>query len=129
MSKKDDRELQEVVQRLNRLYLERAKIDKKERELRRELEVISTKGSAEQQKKSFVKQAASKAATNASGVKTDRFGNKIEVGDKVEFFTSGRYPGKIWTVYGITEKRVLCEQKKGVYKTHRDLKNVRKIEK
>ena len=54
MSKKDDRELQEVVQRLNRLYLERAKIDKKERELRRELEVISTKGSAEQQKKSFI---------------------------------------------------------------------------
>ena len=85
MSKTDDRELQEVVRRLNRLYLERAKIDEKERELRRELEVISTKGSAEGQKKSFVKQAASKAATNESGVKQIVLETKLRLVTKLSF--------------------------------------------
>ena len=127
MSKRDDRELQEVVQSLNRLYLERSKIYEKEKELRRELAVISRRRSAEGQPSSVVEQATSETATTASRSKRDRFGNKIKVSDKVEFLTSGRYSGKIWTVYGITEKRVLCERKKGVYKTHRDFKNVRKI--
>ena len=127
MSKRDDRELQEVVQSLNRLYLERSKIYEKEKELRRKLVVISRRRSAGGQPSSVVKQATSETATTVSGVKRDCFGNKIKVGKKVNFLTSGRYSGKIWTVYGITEKRVLCEQKKGVYKTHQDFKNIRKI--
>ena len=85
MSKRDDRKLQEVVQSLDRLHLERSKIYEKEKELRRELAVISRRRSVEGQSSSVVEQATSETATTASGVKRDRFGNKIKVSDKVEF--------------------------------------------
>ena len=52
--------------------------------------------------------------------KTDRDGNIIEVGDRLELLTTGRLVGGIWTIYKLTEKRALCEKHNGVYKTHRE---------
>ena len=86
MSKRDDRKLQEVVHSLNRLYLERSKIYKKEKDLRRELAVISRRRGAEGQSSSVVEQATSETAMTASGLKRDRFANKIKVGDIVKIF-------------------------------------------
>ena len=59
-------------------------------------------------------------------VKKDRFGTVIEVGDKVEFLTPGRVIGSIWTIYKLTDKRVLCHKHDGLLKAYREYKNVRK---
>ena len=68
------------------------------------------------------------AGAAASGNrKVDRFGNVLEVGDRLEFLTPGRCVGKIWTVYRLTEKRVLCERNKDVFKMHREYCNVKKL--
>ena len=58
--------------------------------------------------------------------KTDRDGNQLKVGDKVEFLTKGLYKSNTWTIYRLTETRVLCKRK-GNQKTHRDYQNVRKL--
>ena len=42
---------------------------------------------------------------------TNRYGNTLQVGDKVEFLNEGQYASKFWTIYRLTEKRVLCERK------------------
>ena len=60
-------------------------------------------------------------------VKKDRFGAVLKVGDLVEFLTPGRLPGKLWTIYKLTDKRVLCERHEGVHKAFREYKNVRKV--
>ena len=60
--------------------------------------------------------------------KKDRFGKVIRVGDRVEFLTSGRFIGNFWTVYKITDKRVLCERNNGFQKTHREFKNVKRLD-
>ena len=72
-------------------------------------------------------QGTNKKATSAVATARDRFGKRIKVGDTVEFLTPGRFVGKLWTVYKITEKRVLCERKKGAQKTHREFANVKVV--
>ena len=58
--------------------------------------------------------------------KTDKFGNYLKIGDKVEFLTAGTYKAKHWEIYKLTEKRVLCKRK-GSQKTHREYHNVKKV--
>ena len=48
----------------------------------------------------------------------------LSVGDSVRFITRGRLEPGFWTVYGLTNTRVLCE--KGHKKSFRAYKNVRK---
>ena len=57
---------------------------------------------------------------------TDRFGNKLKVGNKVEFLTDGLCCSKKWTIYKLTGTRVLCEMKNR-QKTLREYQNVQKI--
>jgi len=57
--------------------------------------------------------------------KTDAFQQKLQVGDNIVFLTSGRSGAGVWTIYKLTETRVLC--KKGNERTFRAYKNVKKI--
>ena len=66
-------------------------------------------------------------AAENSNSRLDRFGNVIEVGDSVEFLIPGRCVGKILTVYRLTDKRVLCERNNGLFKSHREYRNVKKL--
>ena len=130
MSSKEDRELEEVAKKIHRLHIERGRTYDRETELWEELiDIRRRRNAARRQGVSNVKSENTNGAQrdSGSGVKTDRFGNELKVGDTVEFLTSGRLVGKIWTVYKITEKRVLCERHNGVHKTHREFKNVKKL--
>ena len=128
MSSNEDRELEEVAERLHRLHLERWRIYNKEKALLRELVEIRRRRNATRRQSATNEQPTSTRGaerSSGSGAKTDRFGNELKVGDRVEFLTSGRLVGKIWTVYKITDKGVLCERHNGVHKTHRKFKNVK----
>ena len=111
--------------------IERHRIYEREKELIRELVEIRRSAARWQQSRteqgSTEERASPRAATRESSgnKKRDRFGKEIKVGDKVEFLTPGKLIGKIWTVYKITDKRVLCERHNGMHKTHREFKNVR----
>ena len=136
MSNNEDREIEDIANRLHRLQLERFRIYEEEKELLSELVEIRRRRDAARQVSSGVEREAREHVTNRNRAprerpnnkKRDRFGNELKVGDRVEFLTSGRLVGKIWTIYKITEKRVLCERHNGVHKTHREFKNVRKID-
>ena len=131
MGSSEDKELDKVAEKLRRLQLERLRICKKEEELLRELTEIRRK-----RKDTRQLGAKSERSTDAVGAsrsrpadeKKDRFGNVIRIGDRVEFLTSGGFAGKFWTVYKITDKRVLCERNNGSQKTHREFKNVRRLD-
>ena len=128
MSSGDDSEIEEVADRLHRLHLERWRIYEQEKELIRELVELRRRKNAAKRQSSRAEQGTGERATSAAGVAKDRFGKTIKVGDTVEFLTPGRLVGKLWTVYRITEKRVLCERHNGVHKTHREFRNVKVVD-
>lgn len=131
MSSKEDRELEEVSEKIHRLHLERWRSYDKEKELWEELiDIKRRRNAARRQNALSVKSEDTCGAKRSGGpcVKTDRFGKELKIGDTVEFLTSGRLVGKIWTIYKITDKRVLCERHNGVHKTHREFKNVKKLD-
>ena len=118
------------------MQFERARIYEREKDLLLELVDIRRRRNAARRQSSREERGACERA-NTAGVsakahaedkKRDRFGKELNVGDTVEFLTPGRLVGKIWTVYRITDKRVLCERHNGVHKTHREFKNVRKLD-
>ena len=130
-----ERELEEVANRLHRLHLERFCIYEKEKELLRELVAIRRRRDAERRRHQELEETERNSDTHIIGVgsepservKRDCFGNELNVGDRVEFLTPGRLVGKIWKIYKIRDKRVLCERNNGVHKTQREFRNVKKI--
>ena len=136
MSSGEDREIEDIANRLHRLQLERFRIYEEEKELLSELVEIRRRRDTTRQVSTGAEQETRERVTGSNRApkersdnkKRDRFGNELKVGDRVEFLTSGRLVGKIWTIYKITEKRVLCERHNGVHKTHREFKNVRKVD-
>ena len=89
----------------------------------RERKVKETAGGARENERSGRQSCA--WVTSEEG-KTDRHGNFLKVGDKVEFLTDGLYKSKRWIIYKLTDTRVLCHRKNG-QKTHREYRNGRKI--
>ena len=137
MNRKDYHdEVDEIAEEIRRLSLDRQRLYEREQRLICRLDEATRRRdirTRRQQSTSSKKQgrlidAASLIENRESGSrKVDRFGNKLEVGDRVEFLTPGRYMGKVWKVYGLTEKRVLCERNGGASKTNREYCNVRKV--
>ena len=131
MSNIEDKELNNVTKELRRLHLKRYRICKKEKELLRELVEIRRRRKDTRQLSAESEQTTDAVGASRSRLadeKKDRFGNVIRVGDRVEFLTSGRFVGNFWTVYKITDKRVLCERNNGFQKTHREFKNVKRLD-
>ena len=131
MSNIEDKELNNVTKELRGLHLERYRISKKEKVLLRELVENRRRRKdirrlSEESEKTTDAVGASKS--RLANEKKDRFGKVIRVGDRVEFLTSGRFVGNFWTVYKITDKRVLCERNNGFQKTHREFKNVKRLD-
>ena len=127
-------EVDRIAEEINRLSLERHRIYEREKRLIRRLVEIrrlreSTAGQEEQAAQEEENQGGrgeeELSPSECRRRKTDRFGKKLEIGDTVELLTSGRCIGKLWTVYGLTDKRVLCERK-DAFKTHREYWNVKK---
>ena len=131
MGSKEAEELDKLAEKLSGLQLERRRICEREEELLRELTEISRKNKGVRQGGATREQATGVvgAQRNTSGEdKRDRLGNVIRIGDRVEFLTAGRFSGKYWTVYQVTDKRVLCERNNGTKKTHRGFNNVRRVD-
>ena len=57
--------------------------------------------------------------------KTDTFQNNLAVGDNVLFLTSGCSEPGIWTIYNLTDRRILCKKRDKM--SFRAYKNVKKI--
>ena len=130
MSSNEDRELEEIAEKIHRLHIERLRTYDREKELWEELIDIKRRRNAARRQRATNEQSEDTDGDQRKsrlGVKTDRFGNELKVGDTVEFLTSGRLVGKIWTIYKITDKQVLCECYNGVHKIHREFKNVKKL--
>ena len=130
MGSKEDEELDKVAEKLRGLQLERRHICEKEEELLRELTEIRRKRKDARQrsaKREHTMDAVGVQRNTSGDEKKDRLGNVIRIGDRVEFLTAGRLAGKYWTVYEVTDKRVLCERNNGTKKTHRGFNNVRRL--
>ena len=127
-------EVDRIAEEINRLSLERHRIYEREKRLiRRLVEIRRLRESAEGQEERAAQEEEDRGDSGEVELspeecrrrKTDRFGKKLKVGDTVELLTTGRCIGKLWTIYKLTDKRVLCERK-DVFKTHRDYWNVKK---
>ena len=131
-----DEEVDRIAEEIRRLSLDRHWLYEREQQLIRRLDEARRRrdSRARRQRASSPKErvyineaVCSIDNTECGSRKVDRFGNKLEVGDRVELLTPGRYMGKVWKVYKLTEKRVLCERNGGAYKTNREYRNVRKV--
>ena len=137
MSSSDESEIEDLIKKIHRVHIQRHKIYKREQQLiKRLVDARKRQASAERRPRRRREEEAHIPRTASRGVKTDpsehrkldRFGNELKVGDTVEFLKVGRLPGKLWTIYKITEKRVLCERNNGAFTTHREFHNVKKVD-
>lgn len=129
-----DEEVDRIAEEINRLTLERHRIyDREKRLLRRLVEVRRLRALAEGQEEQAAQEEESQGGREEEELspaecrrrKTDRFGKKLRIGDTVELLTTGRCIGTLWTIYRLTDKRVLCERNE-VFKTNREYYNVKK---
>ena len=132
-----DEEVDRICTEIHQLSLERHQLYERERQLirrlvevrrRREATVRREQGSSSEEEDQGEEEVCGVGATENGTRKVDRFGKELKIGDTVEFLTPGRCVGKLWTVYRLTDKRVLCERNNGVFKTHREYRNVKKVE-
>ena len=137
MSSSENSDVDNIAEKLHKVHIERHRLHEREQALIKQL-IEARKRKRNERSRSRHGVNADDREVNAriygvvqeqatEGTKKDRFGTVLKVGDSVEFLTSGRLVGKIWTVYKLTEKRVLCERHDGVHKAFRDYKNVRKV--
>ena len=112
------------MKQLLRIHIERDRLAFEERGI---LEQLAKVSSAEHVKNRSNKEDRKKSDIATGKPKTDRFGNKLRVGDRVEFLTDGKFKHKNWTIYRLTEKRVLYEKKSTGQKAHREYHDVRKV--
>ena len=137
MSSSENSDVDDIAEKLHQVHIERHRLHEREQALIKQLiEARKRRRNERSRSRSGVKANDREVDARIYGVaqergaestKRDRFGTALKVGDRVEFLTSGRLVGKIWTVYKLTEKRVLCERHDGVHKAFRDYKNVRKV--
>ena len=132
----EEDEIERIVEELRQVHIDRQRLFAKEQCLIQQLVDAKTSERARSEglrphspNKSRQVGGELSAARRRSSQreKTDRFGNVLSVGDRVEVLTSGRTNGKNWTIYRLTDKRVLLERNNGVYKTHREYNNVRRL--
>ena len=138
MSSSENSDVEDIAEKLHQVHIERHRLHEKEQALIRQLiEARERKKNERSRGWRGVKVKEGEVSARIYGVvedqategtKKDRFGTVLKVGDSVEFLMSGRLVGKIWTVYKLTEKRVLCERHDGVHKAFRVYKNVRKVD-
>ena len=126
MNRKD--EIEDLARQLIRIHIDRETLIEKEKKILRRIEEIqsssaTTSGTTKPEKHSERQVKGGPIEQQ----RTARDGNLLQVGDRVEFLTEGQYKNKHWTVYKLTEKRVLCEGNKKGQKTHREYRNVRKV--
>ena len=119
-----------IAEEIPQLSLERHQLYERERRLiRRLVEVRRQREVAARRERipSPGAQGRALSAAECESRKVDRFGNQLSIGDRVELLTPGRCVGKNWVIYKLTKKRVLCQRNNGVYKTHREYRNVKKL--
>ena len=121
MSEQDD--IIELTRQLLKIHIDRERLATEERAILERLAKLASSDSSIEKERSRVKQEKRQNGE----AKKDRFGNTLRVGDKVEFLTKGKFESKVWTVYRLTEKRVLCEKKSTGQRTHREYQNVRRV--
>ena len=130
-----NKEVDRIAEEIRQLSLERHRLYEREKHLiRRLVEVRRLRESVAGQEEQAAQEEENQGGRGEEGIspsecrrrKIDRFGKKLKVGDTVELLTSGRCIRKLWTIYGLTDKRVLCERSKGVFKMHREYWNVKK---
>ena len=137
MSSSEISDIDDIAEKLHQVHIERHRLHKKEQALIRQL-IEARKRKQDQRRRSRHGIKADDREVDASiyqvnheqaaeNVKKDKFGAVLKVGDTIEFLTPGRLPGKLWTIYKLTDKRVLCERHEGVHKAFREYKNVRKV--
>ena len=137
MSSSENSDVEDIAEKLHQVHIERHRLHEKEQALIRQLiEARERKKNERSRGWRGVKVKEGEVSARIYGVvedqategtKKDRFGTVLKVGDQVEFLTPGRLVGKIWTIYKLTKKRVLCERHEAVHKAFRDYKNVRKV--
>ena len=136
MTREDD-EIERIVEELRQVHIDRRRLSAKEQCLIGQLVEARTSESAglkrlrtnsPKKTKQEHGDIISARRQNCQTAKTDRYGNDLSVGDRVEVLTQGRTAGKNWIIYKLTDKRVLLERNNGVYKTHREYKNVRRLD-
>ena len=129
-------EVDKIAAEIHDLSLERHRLYEREKTLlKRLVEVRRQRESAARRERSPSPEEFNRAGRRQRALsseeckrrKVDRFGNKLKVGDRVELITPGRCVGINWTIYKLTDKRVLCERNEGVFKTHREYRNVKKL--
>ena len=135
MDREND-EIEDIAKKLHQVHIDRHRLYEKEQRLIRELiEAKSKKSSGSRRPRASLPEEVprgdgeARAPGRASGekFKADRYGTPLKIGDRVEVLTQGRTSGKNWTIYKFTDKRVLLERNNGIFKTHREYKNVRKL--
>ena len=104
-------DVEHIEQRLRDIRLEQKRLRVKEKELVSVLIERSKKDTWNKDKEPVA-------------MKTDVFGNSLSVGDNVLFLMKGRFEPGVWTIYGLTDTRVLC--KNGTKKSYRAYKHVKK---
>ena len=135
-SSSENSDVDDIAEKLHQVHIERHRLHEKEQALIRQLiEARRTKQDQRRSGRRAVKADNREVDTRIYGVdrnqvvenvKRDRNGVELKVGDLIEFLTPGRLPGKLWTIYKLTDKRALCERHDGVHKAFREYKNVRK---
>ena len=133
---RDNDEIESIAEKLHQVHIDRHRLYEKEKHLIRQLiEARSKKSSAQTRPRASspgeVRRGDREPRTSNrrsnQRERADRYGTPHKVGDDVEVLTQGRTVGKIWTIYKFTDRRVLLERNNGIFKTHRDYKNVRKL--
>ena len=121
MSEQDD--IEKLTKQLLRIHIDRDRLATEERAILTRLAKLDNSGT----KRDKIKTKVKREEIEFSAAKKDRFGNILRIGDRVEFLTEGKYEHRYWTIYRLTEKRVLCERKSTGQRTHREYHNVRRI--
>ena len=137
MSSSEDSDVEEIAKKLHQVYIEKDRLRDIEQALRDKLLKARNKRKNDPRRGRQASRKERKEVGAISGrvsdealrpQKTDRYGKILKVGDRVESLTPGKVLGHFWTIYKLTEKRVLLEKHNGDHKTHRDYKNVRKVD-
>ena len=137
MNRSEGNEFEKITEELRRIFIQRRALYEREEQLLNRLNELRSEGNTAAIREASVEGDKSNEVISVPNevriielvepVRRDRYGKDLKVGDRVEFLTPGKLIGKIWKVYGFTEKHVLCERHKGLFKTNRELHNVRRL--
>ena len=138
MNRSECSEFGKITQELRHIYTQRRALFEREEELLNKLNDLRSEGNTTARREDSAEADNSdevvpvpkevRIVEIVEPVRRDRYGKDLKIGDRVEFLTPGKLIGKFWKIYGFSEKRVLCERHKGLFKTNRELHNVKRLD-